>query len=209
MLPFTHEEHNRLITARDLALKIHADQSYGDGLPYETHLEGVVELIIQAGGNADEAVAGYLHDTWEDQWPRLVEMAKEFHGEKMNEMHTDIAVRRMYESKFGNYATQIVVDVTDDPKWANLDKLVRKTMQADKMLLKQPPSKLVKMADLTFNMRMTAAGHDKPDWGIEKRMDYIEGNQRVAYACRNVNQLLDTLFEDARRGVFKNYFGRG
>jgi (p)ppGpp synthase/HD superfamily hydrolase len=207
-MSFTHEEQGRIVAARDFALKVHNGQWYAGALPYSKHIEGVTELVIESGGGADEVIAGYLHDSWEDQWKKLAEEAKVFHGDKFGSMDEVVAVRRMYESMFGPTATQIVADVSDDPKWDPLNKLVRKTMQADKLRLKGPRSKRVKMADLVYNMRSTAAGYDKPDWPLEKRMDYLEGNQRVAYACRNVSIMLDDLFEDARRSVYKIYFNR-
>ena len=207
-MSFSHQEQGRIVAARDFGFKIHSDQKYAGSLPYSAHIEGVTELVTQAGGSADEVIAGYLHDSWEDQWEKLVEEAKAFQGGSIGSMSDTVAVRRMYESLFGPVATQIVVDLTDDPSWDPLNKLVRKTMQADKLRLKGPRTKLVKMADVTYNMRATVAGYDKPDWPLEKRMDYLEGNQRVAYACRNASLILDDLFEDARRNVYKTYFKR-
>jgi (p)ppGpp synthase/HD superfamily hydrolase len=64
------------ITARDLALKLHAGQTYGGGngaLPYSFHLAAVVGVLARFGcgdvvGVVDVAlfIAAWLHDTLED-----------------------------------------------------------------------------------------------------------------------------------------------
>jgi (p)ppGpp synthase/HD superfamily hydrolase len=50
------------------ATRLHADQRRKiSGVPYITHLLSVAALVLEVGGNEDEAIAGLLHDSIEDQ----------------------------------------------------------------------------------------------------------------------------------------------
>jgi (p)ppGpp synthase/HD superfamily hydrolase len=53
--------------AAQLALSWHADQSRkGSEVPYASHLLQVAGLVLEYGGDVDQAVAGFLHDSLED-----------------------------------------------------------------------------------------------------------------------------------------------
>jgi (p)ppGpp synthase/HD superfamily hydrolase len=50
------------------ATRLHADQRRKiSGVPYITHLLSVAALVLEVGGNEDEAIAALLHDSIEDQ----------------------------------------------------------------------------------------------------------------------------------------------
>lgn len=51
------------------AARLHAGQTRkdGEGTPYIAHLLGVCSLVIEAGGDEEQAVAALLHDAVEDQ----------------------------------------------------------------------------------------------------------------------------------------------
>jgi (p)ppGpp synthase/HD superfamily hydrolase len=59
----------------------------GSGIPYIGHLLGVCSLVIEDGGDEDEAIAALLHDAPEDQGgaPMLEIIRSEF-GEKVAEI---------------------------------------------------------------------------------------------------------------------------
>jgi HD domain len=63
----------RLLTTRfdrgvALARELHEDQvRKGGQIPYLSHLLGVCSLVLDDGGDEDEAIAGLLHDAVEDQ----------------------------------------------------------------------------------------------------------------------------------------------
>jgi (p)ppGpp synthase/HD superfamily hydrolase len=60
---------------------IHAtDTRKGTNISYMSHLLGVSSLVIEAGGNEDEAIAGLLHDAVEDAGgiPRLEDLRARF-----------------------------------------------------------------------------------------------------------------------------------
>lgn len=58
----------RLAEALALAIELHGNQPRkGTGIPYVSHLLGVCSLVLEHGGDEDEAVAALLHDAAEDQ----------------------------------------------------------------------------------------------------------------------------------------------
>ena len=58
---------DRFTRAVDYARIAHAAQvRKGSNIPYLYHLLGVASLVIEFGGNEDQAIAGLLHDTLED-----------------------------------------------------------------------------------------------------------------------------------------------
>ena len=63
------------------ATQLHAGQvRKGTQIPYVAHLLGVTALVLEAGGDEDEAIAALLHDAVEDQggWETLTEIQKRF-----------------------------------------------------------------------------------------------------------------------------------
>ncbi len=57
----------RLAEAAAFAVTIHARQTRkGSGTPYIAHLLGVASLVLEHGGDEDQAIAGLLHDAVED-----------------------------------------------------------------------------------------------------------------------------------------------
>jgi (p)ppGpp synthase/HD superfamily hydrolase len=60
---------------------LHRDQARkGPAVPYVAHLLAVCALVLEAGGDEDEAIAALLHDAVEDQGgvPRLEEIRERF-----------------------------------------------------------------------------------------------------------------------------------
>jgi (p)ppGpp synthase/HD superfamily hydrolase len=105
----------------------------GSGIPYIGHLLGVCSLVIEDGGNEDEAIAALLHDAAEDQG-----------GERMLD-----EIRR----RFGDTVAAIVAACSDTfespkPPWR-----ARKQAYLEH-LKQQPPSVLrVSLADKLFSAR--------------------------------------------------------
>jgi GTP pyrophosphokinase len=78
--------------AFEFARTAHEGQSRkGTTVPYVAHLLGVASLVLDGGGNEDEAIAALLHDTLED---------------------TD-ATPQQLRKRFGREVTRIVVACTD------------------------------------------------------------------------------------------------
>ena len=76
---------NRFAEAFAYAATLHARQvRKGANIPYLSHLMSVAALVLEDGGDEDEAIAGLLHDAVEDQGgkPTLEEIRRRF-GEKV------------------------------------------------------------------------------------------------------------------------------
>jgi len=112
--------------------ELHSKQFRKDTkIPYFFHLSSVSNLVIENGGNTDEAIAGLLHDAVEDQG-----------GEK---------TLRLIKKKFGNKVAKIVEDCTDTkiepkPPW-----LERKKQYIVNLKNKPQSSLFVSMCDKTHN----------------------------------------------------------
>lgn len=66
-MPLTHRFEQALLYAHQL----HARQTRkGSAIPYIAHLLGVCALVLEDGGDEDEAIAALLHDAVEDQGGR-------------------------------------------------------------------------------------------------------------------------------------------
>ena len=52
--------------ARMAAVKAHSNQTYADIFPYEKRLDDVVDVLKRFGYSGKFIVAGYLHDSMED-----------------------------------------------------------------------------------------------------------------------------------------------
>lgn len=63
----TEEQRTQLTEALRFALDAHGDQKRkGTQIPYVSHLVQVAGLVLEYGGDAEQAVAGLLHDAIED-----------------------------------------------------------------------------------------------------------------------------------------------
>ena len=72
---------NRLVEALGYACELHGGQKRkGTKIPYVSHLLAVCALVIEHGGDEDQAVAALLHDAVEDQGgaPVLMEIRRGF-----------------------------------------------------------------------------------------------------------------------------------
>ena len=57
----------RLVEAVEYAARMHGNQTRKQKpVPYTSHLLQVAGLVLENGGDADQAIAGLLHDTIED-----------------------------------------------------------------------------------------------------------------------------------------------
>ncbi len=64
-----HHDFERALT---FATRLHAAQTRKQSeVPYIAHLMSVAALVLEYGGNRDEAIAGLLHDSIEDQGVRF------------------------------------------------------------------------------------------------------------------------------------------
>ncbi len=125
---------DRFTEALVLATRLHAHQfRKGSDIPYISHLLAVSSLVLEYGGNEDEAIAALLHDAVEDQG-----------GD---------ATRQLIRQHFGETVTSIVdgcsdTDVLPKPPW-----LERKTAYITHLLTAPSAVLLVSAADKLHNVR--------------------------------------------------------
>jgi (p)ppGpp synthase/HD superfamily hydrolase len=103
----------------------------GTSIPYLSHLMAVSALVLEHGGDEEQAIAGLLHDAAEDQG-----------GE---------TTLREIERRYGNDVARIVADCTDAwteprPPWRQ-----RKEAYLAKLPTKPARSLLVSLADKAHN----------------------------------------------------------
>ena len=71
----------RLAEAAAFAFALHADQRRkGTNIPYIAHLMSVAALVIEHGGDEEQAIAGLLHDAIEDMGAEQEDIIKERFG---------------------------------------------------------------------------------------------------------------------------------
>ena len=155
--------------AADFAAERHKEQRRkGAGqVPYVNHLADVAHLLAAAtkGVDAELVAAGWLHDTVEDTATSCDELV----------------------STFGEEVASLVMEVTDDK---TLPKETRKLLQVLKTPAKTPRAKMIKLADLTSNLRQL------PDsWETQRIHDYFEWADKVAAGCRGINSELERTFD--------------
>jgi (p)ppGpp synthase/HD superfamily hydrolase len=128
---------DRFDAALAYASRLHREQRRkGTEIPYVAHLLSVSALVLEHGGDEDQAIAGLLHDAAEDQG-----------GEQ-----TLAEIR----ARFGDGVAKIVADCTDSwvepkPPWrARKEAYVAALPQKDKRSL------LVSLADKTHNAKAIA-----------------------------------------------------
>ena len=134
-----------------------------DGIPYIGHLLGVASLVIEDGGDEDEAIAALLHDAVEDQGgtPRLADI----------------------RSRFGNRVATIVEGCTDadiipKPEW--LDRKRRHIRH-----LRSAPANVLRVscADKLHNARAILADHVKLGDALFTRFNGGKPGTLWYYAC--------------------------
>ena len=94
----------RFLAATDLAVEIHGDRRrLGTEVPYMAHLLIVTGLVLEDGGDEDDAIAALLHDAVEDGGGR--------------------PVLERIEGQFGHEVAEVVAALTDnldddeEPPW--------------------------------------------------------------------------------------------
>ena len=132
--PGQHRFGSRFEEALQWATQLHAGQSRkGTRIPYISHLLSVAALVIEDGGDEDEAIAALLHDAVEDQ----------------GGLQTREEIRR----RFGDRVVSIVDGCTDafsspKPPWRE-----RKEKHIENVRCAAPEVLRVSVADKLHNAR--------------------------------------------------------
>lgn len=124
------------------AAQLHANQVRKDSdIPYVSHLLSVAALILEDGGDEDEAIAGLLHDAVEDRG--------------------SLEIRGAILVQFGERVASIVDACTESctipkPPWRD-----RKLRYIEQMRHASPSVLRVSMADKLHNARSILADRDR------------------------------------------------
>jgi GTP pyrophosphokinase len=137
----------RLASAMSYAALIHGTQKRkGTAIPYVSHLMSVCALVMEFGGDEDQAIAGLLHDALEDCGPEH---------------------EKVIHANWGSRVTKIVQDCTDgipDADGKKADWHTRKRKYLEHLLSVDIDSLLVSACDKLHNARAIVsdlrAGHD-------------------------------------------------
>jgi len=161
----------------------------GTRIPYVSHLLAVASLVLEAGGNEEEAVAALLHDAVEDQGGRP----------------TLLTIRE----RFGATVAMIVdgctdADVIPKPEWrARKEQYVRHLRDA------APSVRLVSLADKLHNARATVSdlrrdgdalwgrfngGKDGTLWYYGAVLDALQGTD-PAWLVEELQRVVDEMGE--------------
>lgn len=119
-LVFAHQLHRR-------------QKRKGGATPYIAHLLSVSALVLEHGGDEDQAIAALLHDAIEDQG-----------GE---------AARREIRRRFGDRVAAIVDDCTDTDQTPKPPWRARKEAYLNRLRTLPESSRLVSLADKVHNAR--------------------------------------------------------
>ena len=137
----TESAPSRLAEALRFAVEAHGGQTRkGTDIPYVSHLLQVCGLVLEHGGDEDQAVAGLLHDVLED-------------CERVDE--------EMLCERFGTGVARIVRSLTDvlegDTPGQKSDWLTRKQAYLDHLREADLRTRLVAGCDKVHNLRSTVA----------------------------------------------------
>jgi len=140
----------RFEDALTFATRLHADQTRkGTTIPYISHLLAVTSIVLEQGGNEDEAIAALLHDAIEDQG--------------------GASTREEIRRRFGETVVEIVNGCTDaevvpKPPW-------RRRKEAYIAHLRDAPAsvRLVSAADKLHNARAILADYRSVGESLWKR----------------------------------------
>jgi len=147
---------DRFASALRYAHEIHrSDTRKGSSTPYVSHLLAVCALVLEDGGDEDEAIAALLHDTIED--------------------HADEVTRVDLEARFGTRVAEMVVACTDTPPdyrggekppWRE-----RKEAYVARLRGKKYPGCRLALADKLHNLRTTVTDYRRQGDGIWKKFN--------------------------------------
>ena len=170
------------------AARLHANQvRKGSGIPYISHLLSVTALVLEDGGDEDQAIAALLHDAIEDQG-----------GDK---------TRQEIKAMFGDRVTNIVNGCTDSevipkPPWKE-----RKQKYIEKMRYASVEVKRVSMADKLHNARSILADyrqHGNEVWnrfkgGKEGTLWYYDSLIKVARGNSFLKEELERIITELKK----------
>lgn len=163
----------------------------GTTIPYMSHLMGVSSIVLEDGGDEDEAIGALLHDTIED-------CSDEYPGGA-------VALRRDIRKQFGNTVLEIVEHCTDadtkpKPPWHS-----RKQSYIDSIANKPDNALRVSCSDKLHNARAILRDyreHGEELWGRFKGgRDSLWYYSSLVSAFKETGRVSDSLLGELDRTV--------
>lgn len=178
-----------------LAFELHGTQyRKGTQIPYFAHLMAVASLVMEFGGDEDQAIAALLHDAVEDQG--------------------GLATLALIREKFGDYVAGMVDECSDSfvlpkPPWRE-----RKARYLERVKTISRNARLITLADKLHNARTILAeleirgdkvwekfngGKDGSLWYYRSMANFFL-NKDPGFLARELDQVVRKLEEKARDG---------
>ncbi len=150
------------------ASRLHREQlRKGGAIPYVSHLLAVTALVLEAGGDEDEAIAAVLHDTIEDQG--------------------GASVRAQIVERFGDRVAGIVDGCTDTDRSPKPPWRERKEAFLARLAAADNSVRLVVTADKLHNATCTL--HELRTEGVAV-WERVRGRERALWYYRSVVDVL-------------------
>lgn len=157
----------RFEAALVFAARLHAKQNRrGSGVPYISHLLSVAALVLEDGGDEDEAIAALLHDAVEDQGGKRT----------LKKIHR----------RFGEKVARIVDGCTDTDKTPKPPWRKRKESYIAHIRHAPPEVRRVSLADKLHNSRAILA--DLRRYGDEVWKRFTGGKEGTLWYYRTLVQ---------------------
>lgn len=181
---------DRFTRALDFALKIHEkDVRKGTEIPYVSHLLQVSGLVLEHGGDEDEAIGGLLHDTAEDG---------EIPG--MNRAEAARHILDRITNEFGAKVAGIVEensDGIDQPERKSDDWRRRKEIYVEAISHKSDSALLVSMCDKLHNLRSLLA--DSRHLGRDHWSRFNAGREEILWYYQALTDAFQARLSDQPR----------
>jgi (p)ppGpp synthase/HD superfamily hydrolase len=160
---------SRFEDALVFATQLHAAQKRkGTTVPYIAHLLAVASIVLENGGNEDEAIAALLHDAIEDQG--------------------GAATRERIRQRFGNTVVSIVDGCTDTDTYPKPPWQARKEKYIAHLRSATASVRLVSAADKLHNARTVLADYRMLGEALWKR--FHGGKDGTLWYYRTVADIL-------------------
>lgn len=146
----TEQEIQKINEAVNLALELHIDQKdRPSGEPYINHILSVARRVVVEYGvaNPNMIMAAALHDSVEDQSPKIAVLNADAEGDEREKSFEYIT------SRFGERVSSIVRSLSNEKTPEDLDAEVKNRMWVEHVadVIKDPEITLVKLADFSDN----------------------------------------------------------
>ncbi|MGH8145560.1 MAG: HD domain-containing protein [Rhodanobacteraceae bacterium] len=171
---------HRFTEAADYAREAHTHQvRKGTNVPYLAHLLGVASLVLDHGGDEDQAIAGLLHDVVEDQGTHHIDIVRSKFGER---------VARIVEACTDGTMEQKAHAQTPEEKRMDWDR--RKKSYLEHLDRAQDDVLLVSGADKLHNARAILRDLQDPKIGESVFQRFTGGKDGTLWFYRSIAELM-------------------